>query len=403
MVPLSHPKKAMFQRPAFDPTRNSHLGHSLSLDSSMSSTPATPNTASVVTSTALGPLSSSGEPSQETSSLGSVPHSAIYEVSHLSRPSSIVSSVVENGSLSSSSCGQHLIPSMYGNGSGGLFGNNNAAPSALVMTPPSPYNSEMAPSIMGSENGLMQHASSWYHNTMHRPQHHGYSEMMSDWTNPMCANSGFAPANSSLSACAYQMSLPGAYSSPISSVYHHNNHHRPSTGSTIDYLEPRFNTSYHHPYYNNLFSSGSPTGGNHSLTPLTVGTEMNLNQMPFPTSSLLNSSPDSGLTASSDGNESPSLAQQQHNSDNQLTMLAGSNLPAGLLNRNHGQSGCELDDDVKPNLSLLPVNGPAQEANSTTSSNSTGASNASTHLNMYNWMKKSSNSSSSQSSTGKCT
>src|SRR5699024_3150644 len=139
--------------------------------------------------------------------------------------------------------------------------------------------------------------------------------------------------------------------------------------------------------------SGSPTGASHSLTPLTVGTEMNLNQMPFSTTStLLNSSPDSGLTASSEGNESPSLAPHSES----ITMLSvpSSLSSASLINigRSHAQSaGGDLEEDIKPNRSSLgPVNG-SQEATSTTSNSSNGGSNGSTHLNMYNWMKKSTN------------
>ena len=354
----------------------------------MSTSPIAASTA-VVTPIALGLINSS-EQTQETSTPAiPVSSNSNYESGAHAR-SSVASAVIENSSLHASA--QHLVP-MYGNGASTLFGNNSAA-STLVMTPPSPYGSEMSPAIMGSENGLMQHPSPWYHTTM-RTQHHTYSDMIgTDWSSQVCANSSFAPSNSPLSACAYQMSLPGSYSNPISSMYHG----RP-TAPSMDYFDTRFNPPYHHTYYNNFFNPSSP---NHSYPPLNVATTADVNQLPFGANTLLNSSPDSGLTVSSEGNESPPLALAQHGHENGAMIAVPTNLTsAALINhgRNHSMSNVELDhEDIKPNIGQ--VIRPPQEATSTTSNSTNAANNGSNHLGMYNWMKKSTNSNSSQSSTG---
>lgn len=308
----------------------------------------------------------------------------------------------------SGSTQQHYISMYNGNA---LFGGTSSGPSSLVMTPPSPYTND----IMGpTENSLMQH-SNWYSHPSIRGQHHPtYSDMFpsAEWTNPLGSanSSSFVGSSTTTPLAPYQM----PYSASIGPVYHHHphSHHsacRPSSAAAaagIDLYDGRFGHNYY--YSNAFFNSGSPTTGaaapgHTAFTPLSVGTEVS--QMPpfvSATGNLNHSSPDSGVTVSSEGHESPTL-----NSG------GGGNGPDTLMSVNgsiiHSDGTIKLEEDLKGNSmqSMAPTTtttAAGQEATSTTAvSSSGGARNAANNSKMYTWMNKSTNSNQSQLSTGNAT
>lgn len=258
---------------------------------------------------------------------------------------------------------------------------SNTPPSSLMMTPPSSYSNETA--IMGTDNSLMQH--SWY-SPLPRQHHSPYSEL-TDWPSSaaMCSNSSFSSSSNVSLPCTYQM----PFASPYGTIY---NPCRGSTAHPVDLYDNRFNAPY--PFYPNpplLNSSSSTAPASHSFSSFSVGADMS--QMQFGHNMILNSSPDSGGTVTTEGNDSP--MHNSPNTDSNILMNIGPN----LSRTNNGVT----EEDMK-NIALHTSthNNQQQEATSTTPNT---AMNGDTNSNSqdYNWLKSKSGSMGyPHSNSGKC-
>lgn len=193
--------------------------------------------------------------------------------------------------------------------------NHNSTPSSIMVTPP--YNNDMSQiSLSASDASLaaMSHQSPWYstqHMSTQYHHHSPYSDMMAN--DPVAAVAAAAQNNASFGA-AYPMSFQGAYPN---SMYH--SHHvaakHSAAAAANNFYNNALSSPYHSYYMNNMNLFGSPasaasaSAATHAFSPLNVGTEMHN----FTNSSLLNSSPDSGVTVSSnDGNDSPLMPHHTH-------------------------------------------------------------------------------------------
>nr|XP_027194926.1 probable serine/threonine-protein kinase DDB_G0282963 [Dermatophagoides pteronyssinus] len=286
---------------------------------------------------------------------------------------------------------------------------HHSAPSTLVMTPISSpvYDDSTTTNNTGTNGGLsaaimmtaasenqashLMSSSAWLqtitrNNSHHHPHHHHhhhphqnshnvtYSDMSTanDWSN--VATIATPNANSFQSATAntpLSYHPMASYSNQIGQVYPHN------------------------PY---CTSNATSSGG--SFPPLSVGTEESPSASIYPTTTFghMNSSPDSGVTVSSDSNESSLLLNSTAPNNNDLSIgfiKSGSDTTSSYLYSNTTNSANNTNTVMNGYPTTINV---IDEQNNDIQTQNNHHHNSKT---TYEWMNKSANSNSSQSSTGK--